>query len=107
MEVSKNEWSCVSFSGRSKRIRAYLQSLRPCRLGPTPIKVDLDGLGDQHSFLVDWKALNEDQQSLILQYMGAKFGASQSEICGRIEADGHFPIRSEWVIESYSLRMFM
>ena len=76
-------------------------------LGPTPIKVDLDGLGDQHSFLVDWKALSEDQQILILQYMGAKFGASQSEICGRIEADGHFPIRSEWVIESYSLRMFM
>ena len=76
-------------------------------VSPTPVKVDFDGCDDQHSFLVDWKALSEDQQTLILQYMGAKFGASESEIRGEIEADGHFPIRSEWVIESYSLRMFV
>ena len=97
----------VSLSPEGQKEFGYIFKGYVPVVSSTPIKVDLDGLGDQHSFLVDWKVLSEDQQSLILQYMGAKFGASQSEICGRIEADGHFPIRSEWVIESYSLRMFM
>ena len=97
----------VSLSPEGQKEFGHIFKVYVPVLGPTPIKVGLDGLGGQDSFLVDWKALSEDQQILILQYMGAKFGASQSEIRGRIEADGHFPIRSEWVIESYSLRMFM
>ena len=73
----------------------------------TPTQVDLDRLGDREVVLVDWKSLSEDQQSLILQHISAKFGAFQSEIGKRIEADGHFPIRRKWVREAYSLRYFV
>ena len=58
-------------------------------------------------FLVDWQSLSDNQQSLALQYMSEKFGAPQEVIRKDIEADGYFPIRQKWVIESYELRSFM
>ena len=74
----------------------------------TPVRAHLEGLDlPQEVFLVDWKCLSEDQQSLALQYMEEKFGVPQPEIRQRIQADGHFPIRREWVIESYDMRLVM
>lgn len=58
-------------------------------------------------FYVDWESLSEEQQRLCLEYISQKFGAPQEIIRKDIEAHGHFPIRHQWVIESYDLRMFV
>lgn len=72
----------------------------------TPLWANLRGQEDL-VFLVDWNALSEKQQSLVLAYMHRKFGVDPRYIRKDIEADGYFPIRQKWVIESYDLRSFM
>lgn len=73
----------------------------------TPIYAKLGGAGDnERVFLVDWKQLTAKQQSQIIEYMSEKFSDTPAHIRVKIEQMGHFPIRSKYVIESYSMRYF-
>lgn len=58
-------------------------------------------------FLVDWEALSEVQQDLVIAYMVDKFddGISDQIRCA-ISQRGHFPIQSKYLIESYDMRYF-
>lgn len=73
----------------------------------TPFDASLRG-EVQLAFKVDWHRLTDRQQQLCLDYMSAKFNEpNQQRIRSDIEKDGFFPIRHQFVIESYDMRMFV
>ena len=78
----------------------------------TPICANLEGHPEKSTlvFLVDWKRLSAEQQTLVLDYLSKKFQfpkAQPSEIRRQLETDGYLPIQHKWVIESYDLRHFI
>jgi len=77
----------------------------------TPFYATLEGHPDgeeQLVFLVDWKRLSAEQQTLLLDYLSKKFPTAQpSEIRDRFETDGYVPIQHKYVIESYDMRHFI
>ena len=73
-----------------------------------PVKANLDGFDDlQEVFMVDWKRLKHLQKDLVIEYMSRKFDAPEDIIRHRIEGDKGFPIRAEFIIESYDMRFFV
>ena len=79
----------------------------PCRNNGVPGGADLEGLDEtQEIFYVDWGSLDDDQRSQILDYMQAKFDAPRSVIEERLVSDGHFPIRSQFVVFAMDMRYF-
>lgn len=70
--------------------------------GEAPVKnlVDqtaiLEGKGEEQVYLVDWAALSQDQQSLILNHLGTKFHAPIEEIEAEISKKG-LPLRAKYV----------
>ena len=82
----------------------------PCQQNGTPIHAKLEGSSEEEGeqvFLVDWASLTEAQQEACLSLMSEKFGVRQEQIKQRIEADGYFPMRHCYLIESYDLRHFI
>ena len=74
----------------------------------TPIMVILDGHGDpQRVFMVDWSRIQHLQKDLLVEYMAREFDADQEEVRRTFVVNGQFPIRAEWVIESYDNRYFV
>ena len=76
----------------------------------TPSYAELQGHPEKSTlvFLVDWKQLSAEQQTLALDYLSKKFPKAQpSEIRNQLEADGYLPIQQKYVIESYDLRHFI
>jgi len=79
----------------------------PCRDNGVPSGAQLAGLDEtQEIFYVDWRSLDADQQSQILDCMQAKFDAPRSVIEEQLVADGHFPIRSQFVVFAMDMRFF-
>ena len=79
----------------------------PCK-EITPVTVDLEGLDEpQQVFMVEWRELSHIQKDLVVGYMALKFDAPVDVIREQLDADGQFPIRAEFVIESYDIRYFV
>lgn len=71
----------------------------------TPIYANLRG-EPSRVFLVDWNALSEQQQDLVIEFMTSAFADGVPDIIrSDISKNGHFPIRCKYVIESYDLRL--
>ena len=78
----------------------------------TPSYAKLEGHPEKSTlvFLIDWKRLSMEQQTLAIDYLSKKFQfpkAQPSEIRRQLEADGYLPIQHKYVIESYDLRHFI
>ena len=58
-------------------------------------------------FLCNWDALGDNQKSAVIEYLANKFDADPNDIRTDIDASGHFPIRHQWIIESYNMRHFL
>ena len=96
----------LSPEGKKELGHIFVSGYVPCRFF-TPTHAEIGDLGEQRVFLVDWQTLSDEERSGALQYMSEKFGEPQEVIRAEVESNGGFPIRHEWVIESYSMRMFM
>ena len=79
----------------------------PCK-EIAPVTVDLEGLDEpQQVFMVDWRELSHIQKDLVVGYMALKFDAPVDVIRDQLDTDGQFPIRAEFVVESYDIRFFV
>ena len=81
----------------------------PCK-EIAPVTVDLEGFDEpQQVFMVEWRELSHIQKSLVVQYMAMKldYEVPAVDIQGRLDTDGQFPIRAEFVVESYDIRFFV
>lgn len=73
----------------------------------TPVYANLRGLGSTRVYLVDWNRLTEQQQHQCILYISEKnAGANPAQIRLDIEQQGHFPIRTQWIVESYDMCYF-
>ena len=72
-------------------------------------EVKLEGSENDADFAVyvDWAKLDESQQIKCLAYMSEKFSVDMDTIRARVEADGYFPLRSQFIIEAYDMRFFI
>ena len=73
------------------------------------IEAELEGSENTTDFvvLVDWAKLSKEQQTACLAMMSGKFGVDEETIRLRIESDGYFPLRSQFIIEAYDLRFMI
>ena len=79
----------------------------PTLLGGVPIEVEIEGKLNRF-FLVDWESLDTKQQDLCVHYIMNKFDETDpSVVLQEIESNGHFPLQSKYLIESYDLRMLI
>jgi hypothetical protein len=63
---------------------------------PFPIEAELEGLGPERVFIVDWKGLSYAEQDAVLEKLRKKSGASKEDIRKEIERVG-FPLRERYV----------
>ena len=74
----------------------------------TPVMASLDGHGDpQRVFMVDWGWLQHLHKDLIVEYMAQEFVADPEDVRRNFVVNGQFPIRAEFVVESYDIRYFV
>ena len=73
----------------------------------TPYFAELEGEGEQLIFLIPLNALTAEQREAIFAYVVKKFGCTKEDARREIEGNGHFPIRKNFVIESYDMRLLM
>lgn len=73
----------------------------------TPYFAYLEGEGEQLIFLIPLGALTAEQQEAIFAYVVNKFGCTAAEARREIEGNGHFPVRKDFVIESYDMRLLI
>ena len=74
----------------------------------TPVLVTLEGVDfPQEVFLVDWRELSHLQKDMVVEYMAQKFDPPRRIIREQLDADGHFPISADFVIEAYNARFFV
>lgn len=66
----------------------------------------LEGEGDRYIFKIPTSALTEAELDGIYAYVIKKFGCTKEDARAEIQGNGHFPIRKEFVIESYDRRLF-
>ena len=79
----------------------------PCK-EIAPVTVDLEGVDEpQEVFMVDWRELSHHQRDMVIEYMAHKFESLRFVIRDQLDADGQFPIRAEFVVESYDIRYFV
>jgi hypothetical protein len=64
--------------------------------GISPCKAQIEGKGEMQVYLVDWAALDEKQQDLILEHLGHKFGNSKILVEAEILKSG-LPLRAALV----------
>lgn len=73
-----------------------------------PITTTLGLIGQQRVFLVDWKSLTPEQQAQVIEKMASRFGEAEREnIRAEIEANGHYPITADHIIEAYDMRLII
>ena len=57
--------------------------------------------------MVDWSRLPRIQKDLIVEYMAQEFDADPEDVRRNFVVNGQFPIRAEFVVESYDIRYFV
>lgn len=69
----------------------------------------LEGIPNDTDFVVyvDWAKLSEEQQTKCLDYMSEKSMTDIDIIRSVIEARGYFPLRKQFIIEAYDMRLFI
>ena len=73
-----------------------------------PMTVDLEGFEEsQQVFMVEWRELSHLQKDLVVEYMSLKLDDVPSDVIrDQLDADGQFPIRAKFIVESYDMRAF-
>jgi hypothetical protein len=81
----------------------------PLKQGTLIREARLENSANETDFVVyvDWAKLDESQQIKCLSYMSEKFNVDMDTIRARVESDGYFPLRKQFIIEAYDLRFFI